>query len=226
MNTFLTYAMLAPFLCIILISSGCTKDSCGGDMKMIGDQFLNDEISGSITHTDYPGTVIFVDSDGNEFEFLKVENNLNIERKEIPDFGECDNGLMFTPYYNIEKFKLTYVSSIGEDTISIEILPWVSRAATRENILTPDDQTQIGRDQFSVKLAFPDCPVVNTFQYLEDDRGASEINSVPFPRSKFQQTYSDTYGVRRAWSNEVWFSYSRGIVAFNYCDKNYAQVIN
>jgi len=195
-------------------------------MKMIGDQFLNDEISGRITHIGYPNTIVFVDSDGNQFDFLKLKNESNIERKEIPDFGECDNGLPFTPYYNIEKFELTYVSSTGEDTISIEILPWVSRAGTRENLLTPNDQTQIGRDEFSVKLAFPDCPVVHTFQYLEDPSGISEINTVPFSRSKFQQTYSDTYGVRRSWSNEVWFSFSRGIVAFNYCGKDYAQVVN
>jgi hypothetical protein len=226
MNIISTSFVFVLLVCIILLSSGCNRDSCGGDMKMIGDQFLNEEVSGRITHSDYPSTVTFVDSAGNEFEFLKVINESMIEREEAPYFGECESGLSFTPYFNSEKFELTYVSSTENDTISIEIIPRVSSVATQENALMPNDETQRGRDKFSVKLSFQDCPIVNTFQFLEDSRGMSVINSVPFPRRKFQQSYSDTYGLRQGWSNEVWFSYSRGIVAFNFCGKDYAQVVN
>jgi len=216
--------MLVPFLCLVILASGCNKDNCGGDMKMIGDQFLNEEVSGRMTHSDYPGTISFVDSVGNEHEFLKVVNESKLNRREAPYFGECESGLLFTPYFNREEFELTYVSSTGNDTISIEIVPWVSSVATRENALKPYDQTQLGRDKFSVTLSFQGCPRVETFQYMSTS-GISEINSVPFPRWKFQQAYDDTYGVRRGWSNGVWFSYSRGIVAFDYCGRDYAQVV-
>lgn len=226
MKIFSTSLILVQLLCVVLLLSGCNKDSCGADMKMIGDQFLNEEVSGRITHSDYPNTITFVDSVGNEVEFLKVINESKMEREEAPYFGECDNGLLFTPYFNREKFELTYVSSTGDDTISIEITSRVSSVATQENALKPNDQTQLGRDKFWVKLSFPNCPVVKTFRLIEDPGGMSVVNSVPFPRTKFRQTYADTYSADRAWSNEVWFSYSRGIVAFNYCGKNYAQVVN
>lgn len=226
MSNFSKFLLLVQALYLTLLLSGCKKERCGGDMRMFGDQFLKEEISGRITHNDYPNTIIFIDSIGNNFEFDKVINETKVERVEPGYFGECDSGLAFTPFYNRENFELTYVSSEGIDTISLIVVTRASTLTTTENSLMPDNQRQRGRERLFVKLSIRGCPRINTFQLLEDSGGMSVINSVPFARSKFQQSYEDTYGLRQGWSNEVWFSYSKGIVAFNYCGRNYAQVVD
>ncbi|TXF87544.1 hypothetical protein FUA23_18310 [Neolewinella aurantiaca] len=220
---FINWIYLYLFLIVVTVSA--CGNSCQGEMQEFGDQLLNESTSGRLTHLDYPNLITFRDSSGNEFLFNKVLNQRSIERSVASYTGECDNGNQFTPFHNREVFEVTYASNTL-DTLSIVIKPLVTRLVTFEDELSPEDQSQIGRDAIFVKLSFPGCEIINTSRLLSDDAGETRINVIPFSRSKFGQSYSDTYGVRTAWSNEVWFSFSRGIVAFNYCEKDYAQVVN
>lgn len=217
---------------LLLVQTGCGSDmtnpisNCGGDMKIIGDQFLNLEETGQITHFDYPETIVFRNSEGDFFPFSKISNNISFKQKTSSFMGECNSGVPFSPYYNREVFILEYASDSSNDTISIVVKAFTSLAITDEDQLMPDNNTQINRADFTVKLSFGGCEAVETSQFLSSSNGESYINTSPFTVSKFGQSYADLYGVRRTWSNNVWFSFSNGIVAFDYCGKDYAQVVN
>lgn len=201
------------------------ENTCKGEMQVLGTQKINASVSGDIVHLDYPDLIEYIDSSGNRFQFRKIVNQVYTETKVDPYTGECDNGNMFIPFYYREAFELSYASD-DLDTISIIIKPQViSFIARAESDLMPDSDVQHGLDFFNVRLSLNGCDVVDTGRFLSDGQGISVVNTVPFGRRKFNQLYNDTYGLRAGWSNDVWFSFSKGIVAFNYCGKNFAQII-
>jgi hypothetical protein len=213
-------------LLIILLTVASCKEECPPEIRAWGDQYLEDDFSSEITSVNYPERIMFRDSSGSTFEFIRYTMGRRIEKDVYLSMLECENGSTFLPYINREVYELGYTSLDLQDSIELSIVssPLIVFDSFEE--LSPEDNSRASIDRFFVKLSFSGCPIVKTFRDIHTFNQESRIRDSPFILGKFGQSYDDIYGIQSSWSNEVWFSYSRGIVSFNYCGKNYAQVVN
>ena len=203
----------------------CKEEQCNGEMNVRGDQFLSEEISGMITSQDYEEVIRFTDEAGEVFEFTQFAERKFFERDLFGNLIECDDGSLFSPYVNREVFELGY-SSVNQDTIMIRIISHANYVVSSTADLMPDDNTQLGTDRLFIYLSFQGCLVDNSFRNMVDPWGESQVRESSFTITKFGQQYHDVYGIQSSWSNGVILSYSRGIAGFNFCGKDYAQIVD
>jgi len=214
------------FLLVLLFVASCKDDNCSPQMKAWGDQYIVDDFTSEITSTEYPATVTFRDSTGTTVEFTRYAMGKRLERDVYSSMLECENGDMFLPYINREVYELGYVSSDLADSIELSIVSSPLSVFDSFDELSPDDNSRISIDRFFIKLSFSGCSVVDTYRDVHTYNQESRIRNSPFIIRKFDQSYDDIYGIQSSWGNEVLLSYSRGIVGFNFCGKDYAQVVN
>jgi hypothetical protein len=197
--------------------TGCNR--CPLEIEISADLDFRD-VAEQLRDFSIENEIVFVDEFQNEFPFVLEEDFSGLEKHRPGYMATCDNGDDFLPYYFRETVRKTYK---GEDGSVIKLTLFASTSGLARS---EDDQLNHYRDIFAVSLDLPGCDPYYDEATLTNEEGVSRlILDFPVTISKHGHSYRDNIFVisRGGFSGDLKFVMGKGLVAFNYCGRDWIQ---
>lgn len=171
-------------------------------------------------------TIVYVDSLGNQYPFVKSVDMVEMfEQMDPLNPADCDNTGSFIPRFFRELRTIEYASLTEDATIKIETTPHIAFPIGNQSDIRQVGQTTTSRDYFSVFIRFGDCEGQPDIKVLQEADGTSRIVDAPWAFVKHGQRHEDQYFVARdLYWNELEWSHSKGLIAFNTCGRDWVQL--
>lgn len=202
---------------LALILIGCNR--CPLEIEISADLDFKDAAEQLIDFST-EDEIIFVDEFQNEFLFV-LEEDFSGQEKHRPGYtATCDNGDDFLPYYFRETVRKTYKGGDGS-VIELTLFASTSGLARSE-----DDHLNHYRDVFAVNLEFPGCDPFYDEATLTNAEGVSRlVLDFPVTISKHGHSFRNNVFIisRGGFSRDLKFVMGKGLVAFNYCGRDWIQ---
>lgn len=212
------FVLLFCFFLIMLQSC----DSCPSRIKVESELLLN-EVSDPLRNLAVEETIVFINEAREEFTYV-LTNFFDGLAETNPDYtAECENGDTFSPYYLRETKSWTYEGADGSE------ITYSLHAATSAIIRSEDDVALYHNDRLSIEMLFPDCERFFDEEYLttNEDESLVRYNS-PFAVRKHGQEHEDDIisVLNGRWGADIKFALGKGMIAFNYCGRDWVQKLD
>jgi len=222
MKFFSNLSLFMGFLCMVL-AYGC--DKCPSELQIEPMSILPSGLD-TITKHFEKNALVFIDANDAEVAFALEESFEGFEKNYIDSEATCDNGTRFRPYKMRERRRRTYVSP-ENDSIVISLFSHTFTLVSQEARIDNSPEPIIGRGVFNVRLAFSGCEPFEGGRFTENSDGNSQIMYTVFPFQKHGQYYDDLFNIRtERWIHDMNFSLSQGLIAFDFCGRDYVQVVD
>jgi len=209
-------------LLLILLSIFYSCDKCPPEIEIVSPLFFKDSALG-LRDAFVPDTYRFVDGDGEPFTFEVVEQFDGLMKMVQEPSVECDNGNKSAGIYLADTVFKRYTSGQG-DEINLTLQSWYNRFVLNESEIREDPSQ--GIDFFKVEIILNGCDTLSESRFVQLNNGNSNVlENDAFIFRKHNQAHPNIFTVGvTSYPEGIFFAHGKGLVAFNYCGRDWVQV--